>query len=220
MPMWPMNRSTRTAAPASATIMSSRSCASSNARWASAASSPAELVGDVAQRALEVCRELPALRPVAPRATRSRSTSSTRFRRSSGARKNAVATPAMPAPTTTTSARASAERPRWPVGGELGDPRRPVRKIRGVRGRGGGGRIPTPRVPSHRPIRKPYRQTPAGRRTWQGRNRDAARMTARAVRGNLFSALPRAWLSPRTAPSGRIGHHLQRGRPAKRRASP
>ena len=58
MPMWPVNRSTRTLAPLSAVIRSSRSWASSKARWASIAISAPNSSAIVEQRALEVGREL------------------------------------------------------------------------------------------------------------------------------------------------------------------
>jgi hypothetical protein len=105
--MWPVNRSTRTDASLSATSRSSRWCASSNPPWALAAiPTPNSSAMSHSGRSKYVV-SWPALRPVAPRPTRKRSTSRTRFAVSRNV-KNAVATPAMPAPTITTSVRASA----------------------------------------------------------------------------------------------------------------
>ena len=88
-----------------------------------------ERIGDVVERAFEVGGQLARIVAVAPRATRSRSMSITRCGVDRRVKK-AVATPAMPAPTITTSvARIRLQRPRRPIGCQLGDPWRPTGQV-------------------------------------------------------------------------------------------
>jgi len=106
IPMCPTNRSTRTEAPLSATIRSSSPCASSNPPWASAARRIPNSSAMAHSGRSKYVVSWPAFRPVAPRPTRSRSTSSTLWSVSRRV-KNATARPAIPAPTITTPVRAS-----------------------------------------------------------------------------------------------------------------
>ena len=126
----------------------------------------AELLRDVRQRALEVCRELPRVVAAgAPGDSIALEQHHERGRSSAGGRTPSRC-PAMPAPITTTSAALSDSSGRGgPSGASCathGD-----RFGRSAYVGAEAAADPTPRVPVTVRYGKPYRQTPAGRRTWQ-----------------------------------------------------